>query len=282
MIHKVTPFPEWNEFPVGSWQQFTDALEPLLDAYRVPPTYVFRGQPDASWLLEPSLLRRLRGLGDRRHAHEIEQLLESEFIAQASLFPEVRTVSSVLLAAGHAERWAYMQHHSCPTRLLDWTASPFVAAYFAIEQCPDKDGAIFAVAPDALGQYAKRQNPAMIEITDDALVDPGAPDRVAFTWPHLRSSRIVAQQGHFSVSTNILAAHDKPILEACFAVATEQGDRVIHRKIIIAASLKIVVLQQLRAMNVAPHALFPTVDGLGRSLSDLVALKVALATRGTG
>jgi hypothetical protein len=83
--------------------------------------------------------------------------------------------------------------------------------------------------------------------------------------------------GQFSVGTNILASHDDAILEACSAVAAKQPQSFAYRKIIIASHLKLVILQQLRAMNVAPHALFPTVDGLGRSLSDLATLKVALA-----
>jgi FRG domain-containing protein len=131
----------------------------MLDAYRVPPTYVFRGQADASWPLEPSLLRRMRSVTNRGYAHEIEQLLENEFMAQGALFPEVRSVWPVLLAAPRIERWAFMQHHSCPTRLLDWTASAFVAAYFAVEQFPYTDGAIFAAAPDALRQFMETQDP---------------------------------------------------------------------------------------------------------------------------
>ena len=265
---------KWNEIVVESWQEFRGAIEPTLAAYRIPPTYVFRGQPDASWLLKPSLLRRMNGLSDRAYAHEIEQLLEDEFMAQASLFHEVRSVFPILLAAGPMERWAYMQHHSCPTRLLYWTASAFVAAYFAIEQLPDTDGAVFVVAPEALN--IQQEDTATPEITKEMLVDLEAPDCVTFWWPHLRSSRIVAQQGHFSVSTNILAAHDEEILDACSAVAAKQQDKFLHLKIIIPSRLKIVILQQLRAMNVAPHALFPTVDGLGKSLSDLATLKVAL------
>lgn len=274
---------KWNEVVAETWQEFIDALDPMLDSYRVPPTYLFRGQADASWPLEPSLLRRMRGVTDRAFAHEIEQLLEKEFIAQASLFPEVRGVWSVLFASPRTERWAYMQHHSCPTRLLDWTASAFVAAYFAVEQSPGTDGAVFVVAPEALNQCIETGDTIEAHIPHEALTDLSVPDRVTFTWPELSSSRIVAQQGHFSVCTNILATHDNAILRSCSAVAVNQPESIIYLKIVIASQVKVAILQQLRAMNVAPHALFPTVDGLGRSLADLATLKVALANpRGTG
>ena len=88
----------------------------------------------------------------------------------------------------------------------------------------------------------------------------------------------MAEQGHFSVSTNPLAPHDQPILEACSAVAADHPPKsIIQRKIIIASRLKLTILQQLRAMNVAPHALFPDLDGLGRSLADLASLKAILS-----
>jgi FRG domain-containing protein len=186
-----------------------------------------------------------------------------------------------LLAAGWTELWAYMQHHGSPTRLLDWTASAYVAAYFAVDQFPDCDGAIFVVAPKAIDAYVERCNPQMAEITDDQLVDPSTPERVLFTWPHFMSRRVVAQQGHFNVSTKILSTHDHFILEACSNVAEDREEHIIQRKVVIAADLKLVILQQLRAMNIAPHALFPSLDGLGKSLSDLERLRAALVG-GTG
>jgi hypothetical protein len=76
--------------------------------------------------------------------------------------------------------------------------------------------------------------------------------------------------------TNSLAPHDQPILEACSAVAADNASSIIQRKIVIASRLKLTILQQLRAMNVAPHALFPTLDGLGRSLADLASLQAIL------
>jgi FRG domain len=170
-----------------------------------------------------------------------------------------------------------MQHYSCPTRMLDWTASAFVGAYFAVSQLPQKDGALFVVGAEALHHYNARYHPDMIPTTGEKLTAPNMPDFVLFTWPDLRSSRVVAQQGHFSVSTNLLAPHDETILKACAVIAAEQPGRTIQKKIIIPAELKPVILQQLRAMNVAPHALFPTLDGLGRSLADLASLQAILS-----
>lgn len=269
---------DWNEILVKSWQEFIDALEPVLDAYKghVPPVYVFRGQANASWLLEPSLLRQLRSVHDPVAARKVEELLETEFTAQAALFPETATVWLALLGAEKTELWAYMQHHGCSTRLLDWTASAYVAAYFAVNQLPEHDGALFVVAPAAIDQYVKKYSPHLEQVTDGSLIDPSSPERVVFTWPHIRPQRLVAQQGHFSVNTRILSAHDGPILAACASIAADRPGDVIHRKIVIAAELKLVILQQLRAMNIAPHALFPSLDGLGKSLSDLARLQAAL------
>jgi hypothetical protein len=261
----------WNEVSVGSWDGFTAALEPFLAVYRTPPVYVFRGQSDSSWQLAPSLFRQLRGVRDAAAARKIEELLEQEFQAQASLFPETERVWLALMAAGQAEIWAYMQHHGCPTRLLDWTASAYVAAYFAVDELPDVDGALFVVGAAALDEDFKNRHPDAVNITPDQIIDPSTPERVVFTWPIVRSRRVVAQQGHFSLSTRILATHDGPILESCARIAESRGG-VTQQKIIIPAALKLVLLRQLRAMNIAPHALFPTLDGLGKSLADLARL----------
>lgn len=118
----------WNEITVRSWVELATALEPLLAVYRTPPVYVFRGQSDSRWQLAPSLLRQLHGVCDAGAARRIEELFEQEFQTQASLFPETERVWLALMAAGQAELWACMQHHGCPTRLLDWTASAYVAA----------------------------------------------------------------------------------------------------------------------------------------------------------
>jgi hypothetical protein len=103
---------------------------------------------------------------DRAFARSIEEFLEKEFMTQAALFPETRDVWLALdSAAVRTHLWGFMQHHSCPTRLLDWTSSAYVAAYFAVEQLPDTDGALFVVAPEAVHRYFDRQDPTTSDIT---------------------------------------------------------------------------------------------------------------------
>lgn len=268
----------WNEINVNSWRRLSDALEEVLDGYRDPPTYLFRGQADASWSLRPSLTRRLEHVEDRAAAHDIEHHLEAQFKAQAALFPETQSVLPFLFAAGRTEAWAFMQHHNCATRLLDWTASAYVGAYFSVHEYPDKPGALYVVAPEALSQHAEQTGLGRT-FSDEDLVNPELRDRVTFTYPNLGPLRLVSQQGHFSVGSNILEPHDGPILAACRVSEAQQPRRVISRKIVIESALKLIVLQQLRAMNVAPHALFPGLDGLGRSLSDLATLKAILSRK---
>lgn len=95
----------------------------------------WRGQADSDWELLPSALRpRHRGF---------EHDLVRRFMRRA------KTRYTGPLPAEEAwPDWLFlMQHYGLPTRLLDWTRSPFIAAVFAVENHPDKPGAIWALNP---------------------------------------------------------------------------------------------------------------------------------------
>ena len=102
--------------------------------------WVYRGQRQATWGLETSLERFCdRGeipLGQRR---DLESRLCREFRRGYHQYAlHVPRNNSML------EWFALMQHHGSPTRMLDFTYSIYVAAYFAIEEA-DNDCALWAI-----------------------------------------------------------------------------------------------------------------------------------------
>ena len=115
----------------------------------------FRGQHDAAWSLRPKVQRNAAKTATRPEAdYTYETNLTQRFRARAPLlgapidFPNVAAWLQV------------MQHHFLPTRLLDWSRSPLVAAYFALEKTvqdphqADVDAVIWHLNPHLLNWLA--------------------------------------------------------------------------------------------------------------------------------
>lgn len=118
---------------ITSWREFDDAVAAAGAAgsdERVHSSLVFRGLARSSYSNVPSLAR----LGE--DSSRLERHLIRNFRKYAHRERPGPTVWDWLSLA---------QHHGLPTRLLDWTFSPFVAAHFATASHPEDDAVVWAV-----------------------------------------------------------------------------------------------------------------------------------------
>lgn len=259
----------WPESTVRDWEDFQSTASRLAgSATATQFGYLCRGQSRSEWRLTPSLHRTFPASISAADALAVEQRIEQEFFAQAHLH-----VDPFLLDPQKAivfERWALLQHVGAPTRLLDWTSSPYVGAYFAVEGDWDADGALWLIhGHDVLAHALEAFDPRDTGRLSDSL-RPDSPKTTGIFNSHRRSERIVAQQGLFTVCRNILGDQHDLLDEAC--AKSEGKPDTSYRKIIIPKALKPTFVLQLRAMNVTAASLFPGADGLGRSMREMARL----------
>lgn len=166
---------------------------------------------------------------------------------------------------------ALAQHHGLPTRLLDWTYSPYVALHFATarREAFDLDGAVWMVDYVRAHQEAPRTLRRRLEdeganvFTTEMLAtvtenlgefDRIGSDFVVFVEPPSFDERIVNQYALFS----LMAGADSS-LDALLERHPE-----LVRRIVIPAELKWEIRDKLDQANITERVLFPGLDGLSR------------------
>ena len=251
-----------EQIRVTSWaelqeQLFTDSWNEQLGLHR--SNYAFRGRWDASDHLATSLAQ----LGGDTHTLERNLLRNFRKYAPADAVP-------------HDSPWNWLalgQHHGLPTRLLDWTYSPYVALHFSTSkrECFDHDGAIWMVdyvrahqlVPKKLRECLEAEGTnlfttEMIESVAPELGDLAdlGDDFVVFVEPPSFDERIVNQYALFSLASRADGSFDEWLRE----------HEELGRRIVIPAELKWEVRDKLDQANVTERVLFPGLDGLTRWL----------------
>jgi FRG domain len=276
----------WVE-SASSWQDLIEWLRELQGRWG------FRGQRESRWPLRTSLDRAVRVETSSGHYHIDRRSAESEllfrFQQQAHQFirhlPDVDDKASWI---------ALMQHYGVPTRLLDWTRSPYVALYFAVEGAPqrammeqlEKGGpldsanpAIWAIDLQWLKTHEEQHLGLIPTETKErtnylnGLLDKSEKPLVVQIDPLHANERMFAQQGFFLWKLFEGAPYFDQILTSM--VLDPILVRPVIRKLEIHVSQRIPFLEGLRSMNIHRASLFPGLDGFCQSLKLDLEIKVA-------
>jgi hypothetical protein len=250
-----------SDVRVTSWAQLQEAVFdnswlPAISRFR--SNYVFRGVPRVSHGLVTSL--QAGGF----EAHEYHLLTSFRKYALRNAVPGDFVWNWLSLA----------KHHGLPTRLLDWTYSPFVAMHFITQDLRnfDEDGAIWCVdyrktnevLPEPL-KAVLRENDVNLFTTEmindvattlDAFDELSRDDFVLFFEPPSLDERIVNQFALFSLPSSATLKLQELL---------ERRERTF-RRIIVPAELKWEVRDKLDQANITERVLFPGLDGLSQWL----------------
>ncbi|WP_133469016.1 FRG domain-containing protein [Paraglaciecola marina] len=216
----------------------------------------YRGQANQDWQLTPGYLRL--------NTPPSESTLIKKFKQSAAMLIDTSPNQSF--------DWLFlMQHYGVPTRLLDWSESPLVGLYFAVENFlnhPGTEAALWSLRPSELNKNAGINN------SDEEFFIPSFEDvelenysveilsqntrtqqRPLATIATRNNTRIQAQHGVFTIHH-----HDKTPIE-------EVGDSSHVIKYVIPDDSKTKLLKQLSLLGFTKFQLFPELASIGEIIT---------------
>ncbi len=232
---------------------FSDVWDPAIRRYR--DNRVYRGVADKTWGLVPSL--------NRACAHDLK--LEKQMLRSFKKYG----YADLAHVTNFWQTLAMAQQFGLPTRLLDWTYSPLVAAHFATEDVDayDLDGAIWCADIETVNAQLPEKLNVMLENERGRIFTMEMLDRVGNTFEELNAlsdepfafffepasavNRIANQYALFSVTTDPTVCIDQlPNLDAGF------------KKLVIPKEVKLEIRDKLDYINISERMIYPGLDGI--------------------
>lgn len=174
-----------NEININS---FVDYLSYVENNYS--RNHIFRGLSNLEHSLIPKIGRaayvskcNTDSIVDE--LQDLEEQIMHDFIKMSIPHMDLRNISAW-------DQWTIGQHHGLPTRFLDWTENPLIAAYFATEHS-NNDVAVYVVDSTQFNSNTDKDLD-VFSLSED--------DEVVLYSPSYIHPRIIAQKGVFTVHKN--------------------------------------------------------------------------------
>jgi hypothetical protein len=227
-----------------SWVEFKSYLSDFSTK-----KYLFRGQ-EKSWRLQTTFHRHGRYLIDRFTSQDVPKLHQRLSAITSHYF-------DLAVPAQNGAFFNLLQHHGYPTPLLDWSYSPYVAAFFAFRGVPinysgDSEIRIF-IFDNTLWQ---KKFPQIDNL------NPPYPHLSVMEFIAIDNPRMVPQQALTTV-TNI------DDIESYLQTKQEEIESDLLIAIDIPAKDREEAMRDLRFMGITAGSMFPSIDGVCEELKEI-------------
>jgi FRG domain len=241
--------------PVRHCERWIDFVETISSSFSTTGSRVlYRGQREYDWKLTSAWDRFVTSSGylagyksiDSLEKKRVLDAILNQFRGSAAGLPGIRTHQ-----LSEDQWWALGRHHGLITPLLDWTESPYVAAYFAFMDLAEYLNPGFRSGLCTSKQLEVRSEPVVVW-----KIQPSpAIEKVKVIRSRVEGSYRQRAQSGFFTRLKCDEHHDLEL-----ALADCPPGAVLQR-ITISGRAMVPALKSLYAMNITPATLFPDLDG---------------------
>lgn len=245
------------------WEKFRKFIE---ENFFFKRSFIFRGQENSEWKLETTLDRFIK---------QLPAQLQNETVVDGHLDRFIKCIRgkrgpNPIKLDNQSDIWALGQHYGLATPLLDWSHSPYIAAFFAFSPNtipgPEKRS-IYALEKHGLKKKEKEIEKNNRINLDEFFEKKRAPT-ISIVDPNLEDNpRIINQSGIFTRAP-ILMSIDDWVEKFC---VNENTVKLI--KINISNTERESVLANLEYMNIHSASLFPDLNGASMYCNEYLTLR---------